>query len=388
MKRSVLLFLLSIIIACTVTAGEVTYFNRSWQEIRDKAKAEHKYIFIDCYTDWCGWCKTMDKETMTSADVISTLSDNFIAVKMDMENGEGIKLAMKYHVTGFPSFLFFSPDGTYIYQSAGYQKPGEFMKELKGVLDGTKQTKAPGFSREIDMNYPEFYKGAFAGNGKRTSPKQEDVTAYLAAQSDLLSEINWAVIARFGTDEKYTKFFLDNVNNYRRLYGEAGVNNKLNSVLGDMLTTATKNNDDKMFATLLLMVDKYVTEDPAASRIYCSISYYKGTKNWSKYAGAIDDYIEKKGLDNSSYINGLCWDLYEHCDDKKLLKKACGWMKAITQKEPTYPYLDTYASLLYKSGQMKEAEAAAGSAIATGKKNGTDVKSTEELLQKIKGKKS
>jgi hypothetical protein len=62
-------------------------------------------------------------------------------------------------------------------------------------------------------------------------------------------------------------------------------------------------------------------------------------------------------------------------------------MKQISSKEPTHPYLDTYASLLYKSGQWKEAEATANKAIATGKKAAADVKATEELLVKIKAKK-
>ena len=34
----------------------------SWQEVLQKAKAENKYIFVDCYATWCGPCKAMDKE--------------------------------------------------------------------------------------------------------------------------------------------------------------------------------------------------------------------------------------------------------------------------------------------------------------------------------------
>ena len=33
----------------------------SWKDILAKAKAEHKYIFVDCYATWCGPCKYMDK---------------------------------------------------------------------------------------------------------------------------------------------------------------------------------------------------------------------------------------------------------------------------------------------------------------------------------------
>ncbi len=34
----------------------------SWPEICEKAQKENKYIFVDCYTTWCGPCKKMDQE--------------------------------------------------------------------------------------------------------------------------------------------------------------------------------------------------------------------------------------------------------------------------------------------------------------------------------------
>lgn len=61
MRRAVSIALLLISISLFAGAEEVNYYNRSWQEIMEKARAEHKYILVDCYTDWCGWCKVMDK---------------------------------------------------------------------------------------------------------------------------------------------------------------------------------------------------------------------------------------------------------------------------------------------------------------------------------------
>ncbi len=33
----------------------------TWNEIKQKAKQENKYLFLDCYTTWCGPCREMDK---------------------------------------------------------------------------------------------------------------------------------------------------------------------------------------------------------------------------------------------------------------------------------------------------------------------------------------
>ena len=42
-------------------------------------------MIIDLYTDWCGWCKVMDRNTFTDSDVISHINNNFIAIKFDAE---------------------------------------------------------------------------------------------------------------------------------------------------------------------------------------------------------------------------------------------------------------------------------------------------------------
>ncbi len=45
--------------------------------------------------------------------------------------------------------------------------------------------------------------------------------------------------------------------------------------------------------------------------------------------------------------------------------------------------LDTYAALLYKSGDLNKAKQYAETAIETGKKDNEEVQETEELLKKI-----
>lgn len=386
MKHTLLLILVTILSAVRLHADEVVYYNKPWKEVLAKAKAEHKYIFIDCYTDWCSWCKVMDKETMTNTEVIKLLGDNFIAVKMEMEHGEGIAMSMKYHITGFPSFLFFNSDGEYVYHTSGYQKSPDFLGELKGVLDKTKQTAAPGFSKSMNVGYPDFYKNSFVENGKRTFPKQEEVVAFLDKQQDLFSEVSWAVIARYDAGDKYTRHFLDNVPRYRQLFGKTGVNDKLNTLLGSLLATATKNKDEKAFDNLLPMLDKYMGDEAPNARVYCSLSFYKAIKDWNRYGMACNEFVLRNGFGKTTEINSFCWDIYENSDDKKLLASACKWMAEVVSLDASYPNLDTYASLLYKTGQISDAKTMAVKAVAIGKAAGSDVKATEELLQKMETK--
>ena len=71
----------------------------SFEEAVEASKKTKKKIFIDVYTDWCGWCKVMDKNTFSQNDIAKYLNDNFYSVKLDAE-GEG-DITFKDHTYKF-----------------------------------------------------------------------------------------------------------------------------------------------------------------------------------------------------------------------------------------------------------------------------------------------
>ncbi len=62
----------------------------SWEEAMVAMEESPKKMFIDVYTDWCGWCKRMDANTFTNGDVITFMNENYYAVKFNAE-GQGDK---------------------------------------------------------------------------------------------------------------------------------------------------------------------------------------------------------------------------------------------------------------------------------------------------------
>ena len=58
------------------------------QSEKDGAKA--KKVFIDAYTDWCGWCKRMDNTTFSDSIVANFLNQNYYPVKFDAETNDTI----------------------------------------------------------------------------------------------------------------------------------------------------------------------------------------------------------------------------------------------------------------------------------------------------------
>jgi len=57
----------------------------TFQEAVELNKKEKKKIFIDVYTDWCGWCKVMDKNTFSHPVIAKYMNEKFYSVKMNAE---------------------------------------------------------------------------------------------------------------------------------------------------------------------------------------------------------------------------------------------------------------------------------------------------------------
>lgn len=78
----------------------------------DNLKKEKRPILIDLYTDWCGWCKVMDKKTYSNKKVGEYLQQKFYPVKLNAEtrqsidwNGKKYNFQSRYKTNEFALFL-------------------------------------------------------------------------------------------------------------------------------------------------------------------------------------------------------------------------------------------------------------------------------------------
>jgi thioredoxin-related protein len=117
----------------------------------ENAKASHKKILVDVYTDWCGWCKKMDKEVYSDSRVKEYLAKNFVTVKMNAE-AEGTihykgkiyspaQLASAFGVTGYPATLFLKDDSDPITLLPGYMEAPMFLHVLSFVAENQYEKK-------------------------------------------------------------------------------------------------------------------------------------------------------------------------------------------------------------------------------------------------------
>ena len=82
------------------------------EEVMTSMQKEKRPILIDLYTDWCGWCKVMDKKTYQNKNVSAYLQQKFYAVKLNAEatkaitwNGKMYKFNPGYKTHDFAIYL-------------------------------------------------------------------------------------------------------------------------------------------------------------------------------------------------------------------------------------------------------------------------------------------
>ena len=374
--------------ATSACAGELIDFRdttTSWSDVRALASNEHKLILIDAYTDWCSWCKVMDRETFTDTAVAKFINDRFVPVRYEMETGFGAIMAAKYRVNGFPTFLIFTPDGKLVYRILGYLKPKEYLDELSNALNPGKQEHLTGISPDLEPGFPRFYLQSFLKKGVRKRPDTSVVLAFLGERADLSSEIAWSVMFRFSylLTQPYKDYFFKNYDRLKSLYGANDVGSVASTFLAADLNAAIKANDPGKLEEVIASSARYLNEPEGDLRLAYTLRFDQETERWKAYAGLIDSTRKSANPPDPNVINNYSWAIYEHCPDKEIVSRAIVWMSEAVVQSPSYMLLDTYAALLFKSGDLKKAKEYAETAIEAGKKEKQDFQETQELLKNI-----
>ncbi len=206
---------LSILPAILVSSSvfAIDFFDGSFEEAIELAKKENKLIFMDAYTTWCGPCKKLDRETFPREDVSKFFEENFINIKIDMEDEDqnGPELAKRYNVTAYPTLLFIESTGEFKDRVLGFQEGPVLIEEAKKILSSNvtlsqfkqKVTEGKISAPEMLEHLIKFYP-IFAAMDKES--KEKNITFFENAIEKYLEKTN--------DKDKFNKEIYDLVTNY------------------------------------------------------------------------------------------------------------------------------------------------------------------------------
>lgn len=146
--------------------AEVPNSSIQWGDINtamSMQKNTPKFVLIDLYTSWCGWCKKMDDNTFSDPAISKSVNENFYAVKFDAEQqatlffkgaeykysengGRGIHQLAKDWGTvngriGYPTVVILDAEGNKLGAYPGYKDVEQMNKLLQYYISNAYKTK-------------------------------------------------------------------------------------------------------------------------------------------------------------------------------------------------------------------------------------------------------
>jgi len=367
----------------------------SWDSVKQRARIENKYIFVDCYATWCAPCKYMDQRIYTKKEVGDLMNADFISVGVQVDTSktddsvvrswyaQSHSFVREFNIASLPTFLFFSPDGKIVHKDMGSKEVGPFLKVAMDAMNPEKQY----------YTLLEQY---------RSGSKDYKKISYLAYRSlqykdpKLANELAFDYmdnyLLKLGPDKLFTKdnvdfmaTFIQNAEHptetraFRFFYDHAKENDSVTTsgLTRDVVKyIAIKENifpvfdrlknekdaagRDPDWVVLEKKIDRKFGSDCARRSILdARIYWYSYTKKWPLYCEAVVEKVQLFGpygpFDRSWQFNQDAWDMFQHSTDKTQLTIALGWSDSSIRLKPAAQYYDTYANLLYKIGKTDEA---------------------------------
>ncbi len=148
--------LLSVSLMFFLTATMALAADNLWQTdfaaAKAKAAQEHKLLLLDFTgSDWCGWCKKLEKEVFSQKLFQDKAPKDFILVRLDFPQktkldekltAQNQALAKTYGISGYPSIILVDAEGVELART-GYKAggPKAYLEHLQGFIKNYKQAQ-------------------------------------------------------------------------------------------------------------------------------------------------------------------------------------------------------------------------------------------------------
>jgi thioredoxin-related protein len=372
----------------------------TWDQVKNKAKAEEKYIFIDCYATWCGPCKEMDKRVYNNGLVGEFMNSKFISLKLQIDSSQSDNSDVKkmyqiaksfkkdYYINVLPTYLFFSPDGNILHKGSGSKTVQEFILMNVDALNSNNQIYTLLKKAEEGVipseNLPKI------ADTLRRKYNELDLALRVAriymvnylekmSEDSFLTEENLKFVTRYQSmvtaKDRIFKYYYDNsakVNSIMR-YKDFSHRGAANIIYNEMIKPELTASN--VYAETIDFNRIYKNIKKKFGRYYANLTIVGAKKKWYLAQKDTINYVknliqemditglpEVKSQVDLFMLNNMAWDVFNYSARKEHLKKALIWIDYVLEMEAKlWPaesrlaYTDTKANLLYKLGRKSDA---------------------------------
>ena len=364
--------------------------NTGWAGIKEKAKKENRYIFLDGYTTWCVPCKEMNKNVFTQKKVGDFFNKNFInvAVQFDVtkSDSEEVKnwykdakeIGKQYKIEAYPTYLFFNPEGVLVHYAVGGSSGDVFVEKAQQALNPETQYLNLKHQYENGRRDSVFVLNLI--NAAKTSRDNAGIVTfingYLPTQKNMLTgqNLEFIVLATanstdigFNILRKYpaqidsvagkgmSSVLLNSIAFKEVVFPMLRTNGKITEYGGGMVVYSGDVNPKVDWIDMKNKLD--ITYADLSDEIIrkAKPEYYRSRNDWGNYTKSVNELFDYNK--DTDMLNRSANDIFLDCDDSKFIKVALGWSKkAVSIDKGNSPwFLQTYSHLLYKSGQNEKA---------------------------------
>ena len=362
--KNILIIIFAVISLSSYGQG-VNFEHISLEQAQKLAEKQNKFVFIDCYTTWCGPCKMMAKSVFPTKKMGDYLNPKYVCLKFEVSSGVGRTIADKYKVKSYPTFLILSPEGELVAKVSGGAPADPFISMVEDAMNPDNNHYLCKLKAKSDPTLNNIARAKFIGFNLGLVSKK-NIQDFVEENS-----INDLITCKYGIASLLTilqeapqEDFVTALSNNDEIIKLANNNEDIKKVLCNALeglAYKTAEIKNKSYNEVVVKKTKELFPDTNIDKsVSCAWDYFNGDKEKAlktrllisddnEFLVKMDMYRmileETQSQDIISMVNDRLIKLYEKFSDKNV------WQQY--QYGEQYPWLikDRQALVLFKQGK-------------------------------------
>lgn len=373
-------------IGATTFGQGISFFHGSWAEALEEAQKTDKVIFVDAYAKWCGPCKVMAKNVFTQEGVGAYFNENFISIKMDMEEKEGIAFGRKFPVSAYPTLFFISGEGELIKKSVGGKKADGLISLAKNAIAGYDKSgqyveayEAGNRDFDLMVNYVKEL-------NKVGKPSLKISNDFLNSDPNISDDqkAEFLMAAVIESDSKLFEQLISVKKKAISQTSEKEYDQKIEAACLETVYKAVEFEFEELLSESIENYKKSKANDPKKFSFTAQLKYHELMSNYPQWLDLSKSFLKKYGKKDVNLYNAhlsIIEESFAFVSESSEYSNALA--KELVKRDNSTKNYMKYIQLLVKCDKYKEAEKITKEAIKKAQKREEKTKQLEKYLEYI-----